>query len=53
MSQAKRLNFNIEMTNGGSIKSSGNSNTLGSLFTTGGNVGIGTSSPSYTLDVIA
>jgi hypothetical protein len=29
----------------------GNSNTLGSIITTGGNIGIGTTSPAYTLDV--
>ena len=29
----------------------GNSNTIGNIFTTGGNVGIGTTSPAYTLDV--
>jgi len=29
----------------------GNSNTVGSIFTTGGNVGINTASPAYTLDV--
>ena len=30
----------------------GNSNTLGNIYTTGGNVGIGTSSPNASLDVI-
>lgn len=29
----------------------GNSNTIGSIFTTGGNIGIGLSSPAYQLDV--
>jgi hypothetical protein len=36
-------------TNG--INSIGNSNTLGNIFTTGGNVGVSTSSPTTTLDV--
>jgi trimeric autotransporter adhesin len=36
----------------GSIVATHNSNTIGSLFTTGGNIGIGTTSPSATLHVI-
>lgn len=36
-------------TNG--INSIGNSNTVGNIFTTGGNVGVGTTIPSYTLDI--
>ena len=35
----------------GSINTAFNSNTLGSLITTGGNIGVGTTSPAYTLDV--
>jgi hypothetical protein len=35
----------------GSLNVSGNSNTLGSLITTGGNVGIGTTAPSQRLHV--
>jgi hypothetical protein len=35
-----------------SVSASGNSNTLGNIFTTGGNVGMGTSAPSYPLHVI-
>jgi len=34
-----------------SLLATGNSNTIGNIFTTGGNVGIGKSSPSTTLDV--
>jgi hypothetical protein len=34
-----------------SLLAIGNSNTVGNIFTTGGNVGISTSSPGYTLDV--
>ena len=35
----------------GSINNAFNSNTLGSLITTGGNIGVGTTSPAFTLDV--
>ena len=35
----------------GSLQATGNSNTLGSLYTTGGNVGINTATPGITLDV--
>lgn len=35
----------------GTLLATGNVNTVGNLFTTGGNVGIGTSSPSEMLDV--
>jgi len=33
------------------LSAPGNSNTIGSIFTTGGNVGINNANPSYTLDV--
>jgi hypothetical protein len=33
------------------LSATGNSNTVGAIITTGGNVGIGTASPNYTLDV--
>jgi hypothetical protein len=36
---------------GGGLLSLSNSNTIGSIFTTGGNVGINTTSPQYNLDI--
>jgi hypothetical protein len=36
---------------GGSLNATFNSNTLGNIFTTGGNVGIGTTSPAYRLQL--
>jgi hypothetical protein len=33
------------------LSATGNSNTIGNIFTTGGNVGIGTNSPAYKLDI--
>ena len=36
---------------GGGLNATFNSNTIGNIFTTGGNVGIKTTSPSYVLDV--
>jgi len=36
---------------GGGISSSLNTNTIGNIFTTGGNVGIGNANPGFTLDV--
>lgn len=35
-----------------SVNAINNSNTIGSLFTTGGNIGIGTTQPSFNLDVV-
>jgi hypothetical protein len=34
------------------LSATGNSNTIGNIFTTGGNVGIGTSNPTTTLDIL-
>ncbi|NDC57018.1 MAG: hypothetical protein EBZ69_09505, partial [Alphaproteobacteria bacterium] len=35
----------------GALIANGNVNTVGSIYTTGGNVGIGTTQPGYTMDV--
>ena len=40
---------NMKVTS--NLNAAGNSNTLGSLFTTGGNVGVNTATPGYLLDV--
>jgi hypothetical protein len=47
---SKTINYNINFT-GGTISLSGNAQTLGNLFTTGGNVGINTPNPTNTLHV--
>lgn len=47
--------FTLDINGTANISSSfsglGNSNTLGNLYTTGGNTGINTKTPSYTLDI--
>ena len=43
--------MSFSTTRGQSINAAFNSNTLGSLITTGGNIGIGTTNPAFTLDV--
>ena len=43
--------MSFSTTRGQSINAISNSNTLGSLITTGGNIGVGTTSPAFTLDV--
>jgi hypothetical protein len=43
-------NSNMYITNG--LRATFNSNTIGTLFTTGGNVGIGTFAPTATLTII-
>jgi trimeric autotransporter adhesin len=37
---------------GSGLCSLSNSNTIGNIYTTGGNIGIGTTNPSFTLDVL-
>ena len=53
----KALNYNflgnISLGTAGNIVAPGNSNTVGNIFTTGGNVGIGTTSPSSTLHLVS
>lgn len=56
---SKTFNKNIPYTFTGSIilptssnlNITSNSNTIGNIFTTGGNIGIGTTAPAYTLDI--
>ena len=54
-SQWTTTSGNVSYTSGSvvvsNLISTGNSNTLGSLFTTGGNIGIGKSNPSVKLDI--
>ena len=45
------ITSNTVVVTGGGLNATFNSNTIGSIITTGGNVGIGTTGPSYTLDV--
>jgi hypothetical protein len=48
---ATTLTSGTMVITGGSLNATFNSNTVGNIFTTGGNVGIGTSSPQYKLEV--
>ena len=50
MSTTRQFNTPINLSSA-ALSATHNSNTIGSLFTTGGNVGIGTITPSHTLDV--
>lgn len=49
---SKLLNKNVSLSVLGSIIANGTSNTLGSIITTGGNVGIRTTSPTSALQVV-
>ncbi len=53
MSSSKRYNYNIVLSTTGSLISNSNSNTVGAIITTGGNVGIGTISPLSLLHLSA
>lgn len=53
MSKIFNKNINIIYNTGGSLQLSSNTNTIGNvIFTTGGNVGIGTTAPSFPLHVV-
>jgi hypothetical protein len=45
------ITTNNLLVTGGGLVASFNSNTIGNIFTTGGNVGIGTTAPSSTLQI--
>ncbi len=51
MSSTNTVEYNFALGTGGSLIAPATSNTIGSLFTTGGNIGIGTTAPSAKLDV--
>jgi hypothetical protein len=46
------ITANSLLVTGGGLRATFNSNTVGSIFTTGGNVGIGTTAPSSRLQVV-
>ena len=48
---ATNISTNILIVSGGSLNATFNSNTFGPMITTGGNVGISTTSPSAKLDI--
>ncbi len=51
-SNTNTVNFNFALGTAGSLVAPGTSNTLGSLFTTDGNIGIGTTSPLANFHVV-
>ena len=51
MSKTFNKAINIIYNTASSLQLTSNTNTVGNLFTTGGNIGIGTTAPSYKLDV--
>ena len=50
-SNTNTINYNLAIGTAGSLIATSNSNTIGNIITTGGNVGVGTTSPNYKLDV--
>ncbi len=50
-SKTNTVEFNFALGTGGSLIAPATANTIGSLFTTGGNIGIGTTAPTGKLDI--
>ena len=48
---ATNVSTNTLLITSGSLRATFNSNTVGSIFTTGGNVGVGTTAPSFQLQL--